>query len=280
MKHIKNFIIKGKGSKPLVTDYCYKNNGQKKPILIFCHGYKGFKDWGCWNLIAEHFARNDFFFVKFNFSYNGGTPEQPIDFPDLEAFGNNNLSQELDDLGIVLDSTLENNDLQPEIEKNKITLIGHSRGGGIITIKAAEDPRISSVVSWAGVSDYENRFPKGKALDDWRKNGVYFVENSRTKQKMPHYFQFYEDFVTNKKRFSIQTAVEKLTIPYLIIHGTNDEAVSVQEAKNLHTWNPNSELYLIDGAGHTFGGKHPWTENSLTFHLQKVLDKTITFLQK
>lgn len=278
MKHIKNQIIQGSHSKPIVTDYCYKNNGKKKPMIIFAHGYKGYKDWGCWNLIAEHFAQRDFFFVKFNFSHNGGTPEQPIDFPDLEAFGNNNLTIELDDLGAVIDYTLNNKNLQQEIKKDKITLIGHSRGGGIVTLKAAEDARISSIVSWAGVSDFEMRFPKGKVLNDWRNNGVYFIENSRTKQKMPHYFQFYEDFVANKERLSIQKAVEKLTIPHLIVQGTDDTAVPVQEAKNLHAWNPNSELYLIEGADHTFGSKHPWTENSLTFHLHNVMKKTIAFL--
>ncbi|NNC69848.1 MAG: alpha/beta fold hydrolase [Flavobacteriaceae bacterium] len=280
MKQVKNLLIKGNCIKPIVTDYFYKNNRQQKPIIIFCHGYKGFKDWGCWNLIAEHFAQLGYFFVKFNFSYNGGTPEQPIDFPDLEAFGNNNLSQELDDLNSVLDHVLENNHLQQEINKKKITLIGHSRGGGIVTLKAAQDPRMSSVVSWAGVSDYEDRFPKGKVLDEWRKTGVYFIENSRTKQKMPHYFQFYEDFIANKERLNIQKAVKKITIPHLIIHGTDDAAVPVQEAKNLHAWNPNSELYLLNGASHTFGSKHPWFANSLTFHLQKVMEKTIRFLEK
>ena len=56
------------------------------PLIIFCHGYKGFKDWGAWNLMAEAFAKIGFCFIKFNFSHNGGTIEQPIDFPDLEAF--------------------------------------------------------------------------------------------------------------------------------------------------------------------------------------------------
>ena len=41
--------------------------------------------------------------LKFNFSHNGGTVEQPIDFPDLEAFGHNNYTKELDDLNQVLD---------------------------------------------------------------------------------------------------------------------------------------------------------------------------------
>ena len=36
--------------------------------------------------------------------------EDPIDFPDLEAFGNNNFSKEVDDLGSVIDWVCNNNE--------------------------------------------------------------------------------------------------------------------------------------------------------------------------
>ena len=52
--------------------------------------------------MAKEFAKDGFCFIKFNFSHNGGTVEQPIDFPDLEAFGNNNYTKELDDLESVI----------------------------------------------------------------------------------------------------------------------------------------------------------------------------------
>ena len=84
-KKILNLILEGKHSKPILTDVFFKEDKTKKPIVIFCHGYKGFKDWGAWNLMAETFVKAGFFFIKFNFSHNGGTIEQPIDFPDLEC---------------------------------------------------------------------------------------------------------------------------------------------------------------------------------------------------
>ena len=54
-------------------------------------------------------ARNGFAFVKFNFSHNGGTIENPIDFPDLKAFGNNTYGKEVADLvdGVTKISALE-----------------------------------------------------------------------------------------------------------------------------------------------------------------------------
>ena len=106
-------------------------------------------------------------FLKFNFSHNGGSVEQPIDFPDLEAFGHNNYTKELDDLSQVLDWVETTYSEHPYIDASNITLVGHSRGGGIVTLKAAEDSRVKTLVSLAGVSDFKSRFPKGTDLDAW-----------------------------------------------------------------------------------------------------------------
>jgi pimeloyl-ACP methyl ester carboxylesterase len=279
MTIIQNSIIEGKHEKPILTDVFYNATKQSKPIVIFAHGYKGFKDWGCWNLVAEHFATNNFFFVKFNFSHNGGTAIQPIDFPDLEAFGNNNYTIELDDLQSVIDWVLENVDFADEIDRSNITLIGHSRGGGISVLKASEDKRVTRLITWAAVSSFGDRSATIGELEDWKKNGVKYVLNGRTKQQMPHYFQFFENYKANETRLNIELAVKKLDIPYLIIHGTNDTSISFDEAKLLHNWNPKSEISDIKDADHTFGGKHPWTENYLPKHLQKVTTQSLDFIK-
>ncbi len=277
---VKNILIKGHHTKPIVTDFFYKKNGIAKPIVIFCHGYKGYKDWGAWNLVANQFAEKNFFFVKFNFSHNGGTAENPIDFPDLEAFGNNNYTKELDDLESVIDWILQERSIQDQIDTSKLYLIGHSRAGGIVTIKAAENKQVKKVVSWAGVSDFSKRFPKGNELKSWEKLGVFYVVNGRTKQQMPHYYQYYINFKANEVRLNIQKATKKLAIPHLIIHGTSDEAVPVNEAYLIHQWNPKSELVLIENATHTFGVNHPHQSDELTEDLRKVVFQTLKFLKQ
>jgi pimeloyl-ACP methyl ester carboxylesterase len=276
----KNFIIEGKHQKPIVTDYFYKKNNDKKPVVIFCHGYKGFKDWGAWNNMAQYFAENDVFFIKFNFSHNGGTPEQPIDFPDLKSFSENNFTIELDDLNSIIDYLHNDTSIQNEIDLKQITLIGHSRGGGIALIKAKEDNRINKVVSYAGISDIEARMPKGKELEFWKKNGISFVINSRTNQKMPHKYQFYENYIKNKDRLNIKKAVKKLNIPLLIIHGKEDTTVSINEALNIKKWNPKSKLFIIDDMNHSLDSKHPWNKNEMPKNLKKVADKTLYFIHK
>ena len=279
MKIIKNIRINGKHNKPILTDLFFKESNQLKPILIFCHGYKGFKDWGAWNLMAENFANAGFFFIKFNFSHNGGTAEQPIDFPDLEAFGNNNYSKELDDLGNVIDWVSENSDIKNEIDLNEIYLIGHSRGAGIVLLKSDEDSRAKKVISLAGVSDYKSRFPKNEKLQEWEEKKVYFVKNGRTHQEMPHFYQFFRDFEKNEKRLNIKKATQNLEIPLLIIHGNNDASVSINEAKNLHKWNSKSMFKIIENSNHVFGTSHPWDKERVSEELLEAIEIAIAFLK-
>ena len=205
----KNYIINGRHNKPIVIDATAPALELDLPVIIFCHGYKGFKDWGAWNLMAEAFANAGFFFLKFNFSHNGGTVRQPIDFPDLEAFAENNYSKELDDLETVIDWLFETN-LESRVDLNNITLMGHSRGGGIVVIKAEEDPRIKQVISLASVSDYAKRMTANSDLEQWKKSGVKYVLNGRTKQQMPHNYQFYEDFEKQRE-------IQKYKFPYLLL---------------------------------------------------------------
>lgn len=280
MKIIKNIPIEGQHNRSILTDVFYRDENRVKPLVIFVHGYKGFKDWGCWNLAAQKFAAHDFFFIKFNFSHNGGTVEQPIDFPDLEAFGNNNYSIEMDDLDSVINWVIQNDGFQGQIDRNRVILIGHSRGGGIAMLKAYEDKRISKLITWAGVSDFETRFPKGSILKKWEEDGVIYIENMRTKQKMPHYFQFYENFVEHKDRFNIAHAAAHLQIPHLIIHGDKDETVPFEEALFLHDLNPNSTLSKIAGGNHTFGCSHPWKMKTISQFFEEIIKKSIDFVLK
>ncbi|MFI1771260.1 alpha/beta hydrolase family protein [Thalassobellus citreus] len=275
-----DFIIEGKHQKPILMDVTYLQNKTNLPIIIFCHGYKGFKDWGPWNVMAEAYAKANFCFIKFNFSHNGGTIEQPIDFPDLEAFGNNNYTKELDDLESVINWVSENDIIKNISNITNINLIGHSRAGGIVSIKAEENNRIKKVISLAGVSSFRKRTSTTGDLKQWKKDGVKYVLNGRTKQQMPHYYQFYEDFIKNEERLTIKRAVSNLSIPHLIIHGTNDTSVLIDEAENLHKWNSNSQLKLIEGANHVFGAQHPWSKDSLPDHLNQVIKITTDFLKQ
>ncbi len=274
----KNYILEREGKKPILIDTFYTEEQQQQPIVIFCHGYKGFKDWGAWDVMAKTLATSGCCFVKFNFSHNGGTMANPIDFPDLEAFGNNNYSKELEDLNDVIDWAQERFKDHTNVHTENICLIGHSRGGGIAILKASEDPRINKLVTLASVSDFGSRFGSEPEIKAWKEDGVKFVKNGRTKQNMPHYYQFFEDFKAHEDRLHIETATRALTLPMLIIHGDKDTSVSIDEAYNIYDWSSNSLLEIVADADHVFNTKHPWSKDTLSSELDKVTKRLIRFI--
>lgn len=270
---LENALYSGSNDRKSLFDLLIPDNFNGK-LIVFIHGYKGFKDWGAWNLVEFHFVDKGFGFAKLNLSHNGGTSTEAKDFPDLAAFGRNTYSKEIDDIRLFLDhlETLE-------IPNFSTHLIGHSRGGGDVILTAAEDERICSFATWAAISTIAGRMPQGDALRQWKDKGVRYEKNSRTGQEMPVYYSLYEDVVQHADRLNIEKACAKIHVPRLIIHGTNDEAVSLNEGKQLAMW-LNTPLIEIPSANHTFGSKHPWDVFQLPEDLKMVVDLTIRFFDE
>ncbi|MFT4601082.1 MAG: pimeloyl-ACP methyl ester carboxylesterase [Arenicella sp.] len=276
MIDFKNKIFVGSDNRKSVFD-CEIPVGAKS-LIIFVHGYKGYKDWGAWNLMQAFFIQNKIGVLKFNMSHNGGTVENPIDFDDLDAFGLNCYSYELYDLNLIIEEAyrLLSSELDLDIPMH---LIGHSRGGGLAILEGVRNDKIAKIVSWAGISDIGARFPDSEEeLEDWKRSGVKTVLNGRTNQEMPHYYSFYEDFIENQERLNIQGACENNKKPFLQIHGDMDQAVSISEGLMIARWTE-TEVKIIKGAEHTFGARHPWESPVLPEEFIELLESTKEFLE-
>ncbi|MEM7102270.1 MAG: alpha/beta hydrolase [Bacteroidota bacterium] len=273
--------IAGRHGKPITFDITYLVNEQPKPVVVFAHGFKGFKDWGHWSMIGEAFARKGYVFLKFNYAFNGTTPEKPLDFADLEAFGNNNFSKELDDVDTIIDWLFDNSldEFGKECDLGKLTMIGHSRSGPITIVKSSEDTRIGCAVTWASVHSLAYAWKTEAFVQEWEKEGVYFVLNGRTGQQMPLYFQLYKDYQKNHERFDIEHKLKTFDKPMLVVHGKADPGVPLAASEMLHSWNPKSQLVILEGADHVFGGRHPFTGKSLPDHSAELVEVTTKYLE-
>lgn len=278
MNFIDKLVFEGLDGKDIVADLRCENSDDPRGLILFCHGFKGFKDWGHFNLIADAFASEGFIVLKFNFSHNGGTVEEPIDFPDLEAFAENNYIKELNDISVILDN-LDSIGLEEANWNGEVYLMGHSRGGGVVLVKAAEDHRVSRVVTWASISSFQNRMPGEAEMQKWKDEGVAFIMNARSNQNMPMNYQFVNVLEKHSELLNIEDACKKIMVPHLIIHGDRDETVLFSEAENLKNWNEEAELVKVEGANHTFNGSHPWLENELPEASIKLVEITSTFLK-
>lgn len=270
-----NFSIPGADNKPILIDITASAD-ESNPLVIFVHGFKGFKDWGTHSMVAKYFAENGLNFLKFNFSHNGLKDNLNGDiFDDLESFENNTISKELFDISEVITFSLSGEKFSPP---PAIYLIGHSLGGAISIIQAAKDKAVVKLATWASISSFRNLWTPHQEKT-WMETGVLHFANSRTNQQMPINSTFLQDLNENSEKLEIITAAQKLTQPWLIVHGDADPTVPLAHAIELHNQNPQSELLKIDQADHVFSAAHPWKRETLPEPLLNVCNATIKFFQ-
>jgi pimeloyl-ACP methyl ester carboxylesterase len=266
------FILSGAKDKTISGDLTYDDSHANQPCILFVHGFKGFKDWGAHNLVAAFFATKGYRYFKFNLSHSGVTAQQPDEVTDLEAFAANTISMELKDVDTVINYIVHTYPLVP------IYLIGHSRGGALAIIKGAADERIHKIITWSAISDFSSLWKKEQE-EEWLTSGRIFVENARTKEKMPLNKTLLEDFNTHKDEFDIIQAATKIKIPWLILHGDEDVNVQFSVAQQLAQAQPKAQLQKIKGANHVYGANHPYTEKDLPAQLLEVCEKSLVFLK-
>jgi dienelactone hydrolase len=242
-----------------------------RPAVVVVHGFKGFKDWGHWPWLGERLARAGLSAVTLNLSGSGVDDSGEFAFP--ERFGHNTFSAELHDIGRVVE-TLAGGGLGVA-PPTSIGLLGHSRGGGAAVLYTAGAPRVGALVTWAAVSTVQ-RWPEATRAA-WRRSGVNPIENARTRQVLPLYTDVLDDIERNAAVLDIEAAAGRIEVPWLIVHGTADEAVPVAEGRLLAaSAAPDTTKFVaIEGAGHTFGAAHPW--KGATPELDLAVDTTLAF---
>jgi len=227
--------------------------GETRSAVLVAHGFKGFKDWGFFPYLCEQLAQDGHLVVSFNFSLNGTGPDL-LEFTDLDAFGRNTVSRELDDLHWMVDRMLAgewSDGTAPEC----VGLLGHSRGAGTSVITTAEHDVTSALVTRAAVSPSQ-RWSEQLAAGP-RAAGVTGIPNARPGQQMPLYSTVWKDLNDNGARLDVLAAAARVRVPWLIVHGSEDPTVAVAEARQLHEAGSASSLRLVEGSGHTFEAVHP-----------------------
>ena len=219
--------------------------------------------------IAERLARAGFTAVSFNFSGSG--VDDAGDFTVPERFGHNTFSAELSDTRLVLDALYRG-----ELGASPPTttgVIGHSRGGGIAVLHAAQDSRVQALVTWAAISTVERWGAEERVA--WRMTGQTSILNARTGQTLFLHTDVLDDIERNASALDIQSAAARIRIPWLVVHGRADESVRLAEAQALIASCTGTARLLQVTAGHTFGAAHPWRGS--TPELDAVFDATVNW---
>lgn len=241
--------------------------------IVVCHGFKGFKDWGYFPVAAERLARAGFAAVSFNFSGSGvGGDGETFDQP--ERFARNTISAQLEDLARVLGAL---RDGAFGFRPGAVGLLGHSMGGGTAILQAARDRAIGALVTWSAVAAF-GRLWSDDQRAAWRREGHIDVVNQRTGIVLPLFTDMLDDLERNGAALLPAAAATAVRAPWLIAHGTADETVPVSDARALVAAARSAELLEIEGAGHTFGVRHPWAGSTAEF--DRLLDATVAWLSR
>ncbi len=252
------------------------------PVIIFLHGFKGFKDWGPFPDACEELARSGFGVLSFNFSHNG-IGDDRTKFDRLDLFEKNTLSRELDEVGLMIRAlqTGEIDNTHAHLNTDVIGLVGHSRGGHVAVAAAAEYEAVQGLVTWSAVANYLERF-SDKDKQNWEKKGYTEFKNSRTGQMMKVSKALYDDLEENADKLIAMKRVGDLRIPSLFIHGREDETVPYTDSEQLHIecGAREKELRLIAKAGHTYGAAHPFEDEFFPPPFKELVDDTAAWFRQ
>ena len=197
-------------------------------LLIIGHGVTGNKDRPWAEALANAVAASGTPALRFSFSGNG---DSEGDFRD------STISKEVQDLSAVIDAASAEG-------YDEIVFAGHSMGGAVGVIAAAQDDRIARLISLAGMV-YTRKFAEVEFGDATPDQGFMWDDEDCPLSKT-----YVEDM---NAIGDVLDRAPQITVPWLLIHGSEDDVVPIQESRDImpKAGGP-TEFVEIPGSNHVF----------------------------
>jgi dienelactone hydrolase len=277
----KQFVLYSSEGQKLRCDLRHSHSQDQKPVVIFLHGFKGFKDWGPWPTLMERLASVGIVTLAFNFSHNG-IGEDLQNFTELDRFARNTFTRDLQEISDVLRAITEGKlPIDPAlVDTARIGLVGHSRGASTAILAGCYSSNVKAVCALAPVATF-GRWTERQA-DAWRHAGYTDITNSRTGQVLRLNSSLLEDYERHRDRLNILEAAATIAHrqkPLLIVAASEDMTAQLKESEAIATAGvaPTTSLEIISRTGHTFGTEHPF--NGTTPAFEKVVELTSSFFK-
>ncbi|MFZ5591234.1 MAG: alpha/beta hydrolase [Bacillota bacterium] len=225
---------------------------ENTPLIIFCHGFTGSKEGRGKALeLAEMLISHHYACLLFDFSGHGESQGE---------FENITLSGQIADLNSVIAYS-------HQLGWRKIITLGRSFGGTTVLFHAANQIGLCGVCAWAAPArvyelfagftdcDLETLVDPNEKIELAGDEGIVYVKKA---------------LFTDLKKYNYQTSACNMPdIPVLLIHGTHDSVVPLQEA---YLWQEalgkKASLVVISQGDHQFSQ-----------HYQLVWQEFINWLQ-
>jgi len=207
----------------------HQGDASARRVVVLGHGVTGNKDRPFIVALAEGLAAAGINALRISYSGNGASGGK---------FTDATITKEVADLGAVLDA----------YAGWHIGYIGHSMGGAVGVLRASQDERIRLLVSLAGMvrtADFARR-EFGSVTP-----GAGFMWDD---EKCPLSQAYMNDLT---QIGTVLDAAPKIKIPWLLVHGTEDDVVPIQDSRDILIRAGNDVKFLaLQGANHVFAGGH------------------------
>lgn len=219
------------------------------PCVIMSHGLEGNKDGGKWLLLASRLYLAGFSYLRFNYRGCGeGRDTSEGRFEDTT------LSGRIQDYRAAIDFVQKT-----KADRNRLAVVGSSFGGTVAI--AAHDVRIKTMVTLA--IPYKFMIPSDDQFKVYKDERYLELYSGRRLKR---------GFFTDISEYDVSGAVGKISCPLLVIHGSADETVPLENARHLYEKAKEPKrLEIIEG------GSHSLDESN---HIGQVISLTSGWLEQ
>ena len=207
--------------------------GERQPVAIISHGFNGTGDFG-----RSYFeALNALGWQCYTFDFPCGSVRSRSD--------SNTMNMSVLDEQSDLEAIVRYFQKQPDVDPDRIVLIGESQGGLVSALTAASIPKeIDKLVliypALCIPDNWNERYPDASRIPDTTR--MWNVPLGR------RYF-------TEVRDIKVFRTIPKFRGPVLIIQGDADPVVSMEDSRRAVRKYRDARLHVIPGAGHGFNAK-------------------------
>jgi uncharacterized protein len=254
MSKMEAFVFQNVKEQNLVGVLHHGQGKEPRPCLIVCHGFAGTKIGGSRRFIefARYAVKQNLSVFRFDFAGSGDSDGDLVDLT---------MDSELEDLraAVNLLSTIDG------IDSEKIGIVGHCLGAVTAIRGSASDGRIYKTVAWAPFTDLSDTMVRliGEDAFSVLQEGeeADFLYNEQL-------FRCGPEILIQSSKLDMFEEVIRVRQPLLVIHGTEDATVPLQEIKKLMDFAREApgekRLEILEGAHHSF-----------PYHQQELFELTV-----
>ena len=246
--------------------------------VIVAHGFKGYKDFRMIPAIAAGVCRAGFVAHAFNFSHSGMTANSEI-FERQELFERDTWNKQVDDIQCIVAAVARG-----ELAGGGLPylLVGHSRGGVSAILFAGRQTAGSQLPQPAGIVTAGSPDRACELTDaekaELRDLGYLESPSARTGQILRIGLPWLAEQEAEPAAHDMLGNVRKIACPILVLHGENDETISVESAMSIAAAAANARVARIKNGNHVFNTPNPPPSDVRELpELSQAIDEIVKF---